>query len=75
MDLSKRVEVLHPEDIVMYMRGIYRFVHLSAMSKENLFIPNSPQFPMTNIVSLVAVSNYCIELNEQRQSDKCSLDV
>lgn len=42
MDLSKRVEVLHPQDIVMYMRGIYRFVHLSAMSKENLFIPISP---------------------------------
>lgn len=85
MDLSKRVRVLHPEGIVMYIRGIYRFVHLFAMSKENLFTLISSSVPkdlgryltstIVTTVSLVAVSNYCIELNERKRSDKFPSDV
>lgn len=60
MDLSKRVRVLHPEGIVMYMQGIYRSVHLSAraQSQKNLFTPKSSSVPkdLSMIVTLFCLS-------------------
>lgn len=85
MDLSKSVQVLHPEGIVMYMRDIYRLQSISPRCLRELihseYIPLVPKnfdrsyIDDRNTIYLVVISNHCIELDKRRRAGKFPSDL